>query len=167
MMNNLILKELETQIENLLEDLSNEKAGTDEYNAISNAVKELYATLNKEKELYLNERKIELETMKYENDRELKIRQLEIDALKNADNKIDNQEQREFQAKENSKDRDIQLKTLSDSKIWNGVKTGVEIAGLVVPIVFYGMWMKRGLEFEKEGSYTSTTFKGLISKFKV
>lgn len=55
---------------------------------------------------------------------------------------------------------------LKHSKVWNGVKTGVEIVGVVAPLMFYGIWMNRGLEFEKEGSFTSTTFKGLLGKFK-
>ena len=55
---------------------------------------------------------------------------------------------------------------LKHSKVWNGVKKGVEIVGVVAPLMFYGIWMNRGLEFEKEGSFTSTTFKGLLGKFK-
>lgn len=50
--------------------------------------------------------------------------------------------------------------------IFNSSKSVVEVVGIIAPIVFYGIWMKRGLEFEKEGSFTSTTFKGLINKFK-
>lgn len=70
--------------------------------------------------------------------------------------------------KENVLENDnlTKLEELKQSKIWNGVKTGVEIATVMAPLVFYGIWMNRGLEFEQEGSYTSSTFKGLISKFK-
>lgn len=60
----------------------------------------------------------------------------------------------------------LKQEELKQTKLWNGVKTGVEIVGVVVPLVFYGVWMNRGLKFEEEGSFTSTTFKGLISKFK-
>lgn len=38
--------------------------------------------------------------------------------------------------------------------------------GLVLPLVFYGRWMKRGLEFEKTGTFTSKTFQGLTRMFK-
>lgn len=44
-----------------------------------------------------------------------------------------------------------------------GVLTILEIG---VPIVFYGFWMKKGFEFEKDGAITSTTFRNLIGKFK-
>ena len=40
------------------------------------------------------------------------------------------------------------------------------VAGIVVPALIYNLWMKRGFEFEKEGTYTSTTFRNMFSKFK-
>lgn len=42
----------------------------------------------------------------------------------------------------------------------------IEVGGIVLPLCFYGMWMKRGFEFEKDGVFTSSVFKGLIQKFK-
>jgi len=46
------------------------------------------------------------------------------------------------------------------------VNIGLGIAGIIIPIGFYAKWMKRGFQFEKEGTFTSTTFRGLFSKFK-
>ena len=46
------------------------------------------------------------------------------------------------------------------------VKGGIEVLGVVAPIMFYSAWMKRGLRFEETGTYTSQTFKGLFGKFK-
>ena len=46
------------------------------------------------------------------------------------------------------------------------VKGGIEVFGVVAPIMFYSAWMKRGLKFEETGTYTSQTFKGLFGKFK-
>ena len=37
---------------------------------------------------------------------------------------------------------------------------------LTVPLAFYSVWMNKGLKFEETGIFTSTTFKGLISKFR-
>lgn len=42
----------------------------------------------------------------------------------------------------------------------------LDAAGIVLPLIFYGVWMKRGLKFEESGTFTSTTFKGLFQKFK-
>lgn len=60
----------------------------------------------------------------------------------------------------------IKFEEIRQSKILGGIKMGIDIASIVAPLVFYGIWMSRGLEFEKEGTFTSSTFKGLISKFK-
>ena len=46
------------------------------------------------------------------------------------------------------------------------VKIGVATAELVLPLVFYGVWMKRGLKFEETGTFTSQTFKNLFNRFK-
>lgn len=60
----------------------------------------------------------------------------------------------------------IRVEDINQNKLLNGIKTGVEVLGVIAPLVFYGIWMNRGLQFEEEGSFTSTTFKGLIGKFK-
>ena len=45
-------------------------------------------------------------------------------------------------------------------------KLGVEVAGIVLPLIFYATWMKRGFKFEETGTYTSTTFRGLFNRFR-
>ena len=56
------------------------------------------------------------------------------------------------QLKEQAKDRYIRL--------------GLDVAGLVLPMVFYGIWMHKGFKFEETGTYTSTTFRGLFNRFR-
>lgn len=46
------------------------------------------------------------------------------------------------------------------------LKTTVEVCAVVAPLAFYALWMERGFEYEKEGSYSSKTFMNLIQKFK-
>lgn len=46
------------------------------------------------------------------------------------------------------------------------IRLGVEIAGIVLPLMFYAVWMKRGFEFEKTGTFTSPTFRTLFSRFR-
>ena len=64
--------------------------------------------------------------------------------------------------------RDLELKqrTLDESIKDRYFKLGLDVAGLIVPIIFYGIWMGRGLKFEETGTYTSTTFRGLFNRFK-
>ena len=45
-------------------------------------------------------------------------------------------------------------------------KLGIAVAELVLPLMFYAVWMKRGFQFEKDGTYTSTTFRGLFNRFR-
>lgn len=45
-------------------------------------------------------------------------------------------------------------------------KIGMEAAGIVLPLMFYAIWMNKGFEFEKEGTFTSTTFRSLFNRFR-
>ena len=45
-------------------------------------------------------------------------------------------------------------------------RLGVEAAGIILPLIFYAAWMKRGFKFEETGTYTCTTFRGLFNRFK-
>lgn len=45
-------------------------------------------------------------------------------------------------------------------------RLGIAAAEIILPLVFYATWMKRGLKFEETGTYTSTTFRGLFNRFK-
>lgn len=64
--------------------------------------------------------------------------------------------------------RDLKLKQqmLNESIKDRYFKLGLDVAGLIVPIIFYGIWMRRGLKFEETGTFTSTTFRGLFNRFK-
>ena len=53
-----------------------------------------------------------------------------------------------------------------DQKVERYVKLGVEIAGIVLPLMFYGRWMKKGFEFEQTGKFASDTFRGLFMRFR-
>ena len=129
-MNKEIIELMEREIVTLIKELSMHQPGTKEFDDITKAIDALYATLNKEKTLMLEEVKIE-------NENRNKIIDLELQRNVNKDNKL-----------------------------LTAVKYGIDIAGIVLPLAFYGVWMNRGLEFEKEGSFTSATFKGLFGKFK-
>lgn len=54
----------------------------------------------------------------------------------------------------------------SEQKKERLVKIGIAAAELVLPLMFYGFWLRKGLKFEETGSFTSTTFRGLINRFK-
>ena len=45
-------------------------------------------------------------------------------------------------------------------------RLGVEAVSVILPLIFYAVWMKKGFKFEENGTYTSTTFRGLFGRFK-
>ena len=45
-------------------------------------------------------------------------------------------------------------------------RLGVEAAGIILPLIFYGIWMRRGFKFEETGTFTSTTFRSLFNRFR-
>lgn len=92
----------------------------------------------------------------------VKLYKLNIDETENnrafmerSDRDIDRE--REYQVK---------LMELNEAK-WNRYfRFGAEMAGVTLPLLFYGIWMKKGFKFEETGTFTSTTFRGLFSKFR-
>ncbi len=55
----------------------------------------------------------------------------------------------------------------NDEKKWERwVKVGVEIFLGILPLAVYGIWFKMGLDFEKNGAFTSSMFKNLMSIMK-
>ena len=46
------------------------------------------------------------------------------------------------------------------------IKIGLETTAIIVPIIFYNTWMNKGFKFEETGTFTSSTFKGLINRFR-
>ncbi len=52
-------------------------------------------------------------------------------------------------------------------KIDRWVRIGIAGAELILPLIFSGIWMRRGFEFEKDGTYTSNTFRWLFGKFRL
>lgn len=45
-------------------------------------------------------------------------------------------------------------------------KAGIAAAEIIIPIVFYSVWLKKGFKFEETGIFTSTTFRSLFNRFK-
>lgn len=65
-------------------------------------------------------------------------------------------------------EKDIRMKETQSKRdmIFGWAKIGVEAAGIVLPLVLYATWLKRGFEFEETGTITSKTFSNLIGKIR-
>jgi hypothetical protein len=84
-----------------------------------------------------------------------KLHKLRIDEIK-----------AELELKEKEKDLELKKKQAGEQKLDRYFKLGVGVAEIVLPLIFYGVWMNKGFEFEKEGTFTSSTFRGLFKHFR-
>ena len=114
-----------------------------------------------------NNRKLDIEDKRIEIENKTNIKKIENDFMIN-NRKLDIEEisgNESLKLKSKELAQEIIRDTMNDKvKL---IDLGVQAAGIILPIIFYGSWVKKGLEFEKEGTFTSTTFKGLISKLKI
>ncbi len=136
-MKNLIIEKLESEVLRLVDELATLETESKEYNDTIKTINSLYDTLNKEKELMLSEYKVDVEAKRVDNDKLAK-----------------------------DTEADIQRETLKDSKLWNGVKTGVEIGAIVLPLASFALHFREGLKFEETGTITSGFVRGLVNKMK-
>lgn len=144
----LLSEEIKTQIQ----DLSKLNPGSAEK---SKAVDDL-ATLYK---LKIDETKMELDfdekqaRRKMDNENRLKDDALKEQKLKDECSVRERDELiRKEQLTEQVKDRYIRL--------------GIAATEIILPLIFYSKWMKKGFKFEETGTFTSTTFRGLFNRFK-
>ena len=84
------------------------------------------------------------------NVRENEIKKSQLDGQIKAD--VQDEQYKRSQLDEQVKDRYFKL--------------GIAAAELLIPIMFYGIWMRKGFKFEETGTYTSTTFRGLFNRFR-
>lgn len=108
-----------------------------------------------ENDLNINTQKINNERRKINNDMNVNNRKLNIEEIKNNVESIFKRNEERFKL-----DADMAR------RVEKALELGVQLTSAVLPIVLYNKWMKCGFEFEKEGTFTSTTFKNLIGKFK-
>lgn len=45
-------------------------------------------------------------------------------------------------------------------------KAGIAVGELILPLIFYAVWMARGFKFEETGTFTSKVFMGLFNRFR-
>ena len=113
-------------------------------------------------ELALKQRQVEGDTAEHK----LKEKQTEADSKhKGAELSL---KERELNSKDadRAQEEELQKRQARDQMVDRCVRTGVAVGELVLPLVFYGIWMNKGFKFEETGSFTSTTFKNLLNRFR-
>ena len=63
-------------------------------------------------------------------------------------------------------DDEAELKEKQEQAKDRYFKLGIEAGSIILPMIFYAVWMRKGFKFEETGTFTSTTFRGLFSRFK-
>ncbi len=98
-----------------------------------------------------------------------KLYRLRIEETKNEANVCENelkQSQLDEQIKADVQEEKFKQAQLDESVKDRYFKVGIAAAELIIPLIFYGIWMRKGFKFEENGTYTSTTFRGLFNRFK-
>lgn len=67
-----------------------------------------------------------------------------------------------------AKERDEKLKQRQiDEQVKDRYfKAGIAGAELLLPLIFYGIWMNKGFRFEETGTISSQVFRNLINRFR-
>ena len=89
----------------------------------------------------------------------VKLHDLRIDEVKVQTEAIEGSLQKEMEA-------ELKRDQLNEAAKDRYCRVGVEVVGIVLPLVFYGIWMRRGFKFEESGTFTSTTFRNLFGRFR-
>lgn len=124
-----------------LEGLPHLKAGSDEKSAAIDNVVRLY-------KLRIEEAKNDLEYAEKEERRLMDKDQLHEEVASHQQEETFKREQLSEQAK----DRYFRI--------------GIAAAELIIPLIFYGVWMRKGFKFEETGTYTSGTFRNFFGRLK-
>lgn len=88
-----------------------------------------------------------------------KLYKLKIEETKNEKELVETVNAREIE-------QQLKREQLSEQVKERYFRIGIEVAGLVLPLMFYASWMKKGFKFEETGTFTSTTFRGLFNRFR-
>lgn len=88
-----------------------------------------------------------------------KLYKLKLEEDKNAYERLDMIETREI-------DQESKTSQMEESVKDRYFRYSVAVAELILPLMFYNIWMRRGFKFEQDGTFTSQTFRGLFNRFK-
>ncbi len=140
-MDEQIRQALANEILSQLNGLSNLESGSKEQQTAVENVTKLY--------------RLGLEDIKADIDYDEKVYRRDVDAQHE-------QDELDRQTREEQFKKDQLAEQIKDRYF----KLGIAAAEIVLPLIFYATWMKRGFKFEETGTYTSTTFRGLFNRFR-
>ena len=93
-----------------------------------------------------------------------KLYRLALDDVKIENDYDEKWNRRDMDKKQSELDESYREKQLSDQRVIEYAKIGVQAAGIMLPLMLYAACFRKGLKFEETGTFTSATFKGLFNK---
>ena len=90
----------------------------------------------------------------------------EVDAEEKRERRVMERARQENERANQGLEEAFKRRQLKEQAIDRYVKVGIAAAELIAPLIFYAVWMKRGFKFEETGTFGSTTFRNLFSRFK-
>ena len=94
------------------------------------------------------------------------LHKLRIEEIKTETEIEEKSERRAMDKAAHDEDATLKAFQLDENTLDRYAKIGIAAAELVLPLMFYGVWMRRGFKFEQDGTFTSQTFRGLFSRFR-
>ena len=95
-----------------------------------------------------------------------KLYKLRIEENKSVWDADEKYNRRVMEENTNAHDEEIKRQQINENVKDRYFRVAIAGAELLIPLMFYGIWMRKGFKFEETGTYTSTTFKGLINRFR-
>lgn len=95
-----------------------------------------------------------------------KIYKLRIEENKSVWDADEKYNRRVMDDESNAKDCDFKERQIAEQIKDRYFRIGIAAAELLIPLMCYGIWMNKGFKFEETGTFTSSTFKSLINRFR-
>lgn len=147
-----IRKLLGEEIASEIKHLSSLEPGSNDHSAAVESLAKLY--------------KLRIEEIKSEQDYAEKQVRREMDKIQHETDTTLKENQFRHEQEVYDRDEEFKCKQLAEQIKDRYFRIGLEAAGLILPLIFYATWMKRGFKFEETGTFTSTTFRGLFNRFR-
>lgn len=95
-----------------------------------------------------------------------KLYRLRIEENKNNWEYSEKFDRREMEDEAQKRDEQLKKNQLEEQVKDRYFRFGVNVVEVILPLIFYASWMKKGFKFEETGTFTSATFRGLFNRFR-
>ena len=92
--------------------------------------------------------------------------------LRNDENKINWEYDDKYCRREmdiTNREKDVEIENAKTMELRKDRYIRICIAGaeLIIPLIFYGIWMSKGFRFEESGTFSSFTFRNFLNRIKL